>query len=282
MSFLRRCGVAAVVAGGVLAAAAARAREGEPASPPPETATVISVYDGDTVTLSTDDRVRLRWVNAPEMKPTEPYAIESRDAAASLVLNKTVKLILGPVPRDGYGRVLAGIVLDGKDLSTELLERGLAHLFVIPPDETDLAPMVAAQERARSAKRGIWSTPTFQGVLHITSFHANADGDDRANVNGEYLRVCNVAATPIDLAGFKLTDISGSSWELPSIVMPPGHTVKILSGQGRNQPDSARQLEIYLQSPGPVWSNTKDRATIYDRFGKVVDARAHETKEAAR
>jgi endonuclease YncB( thermonuclease family) len=282
MGLRRTVGVAGIVAGGILAAAGALGGEGKPTGPPPETAEVVNVYDGDTFTLSTDDRVRLRWVNAPEMRPAEPYAVESREAVSALVLGKQVKLVVGAVPRDAYGRVLAGVVVDGKDLSTELLERGLAHLFVIPPDDTDLSGMVAAQERARGAKRGIWSTPTFQGVLHITSFHANADGDDRENLNGEYLRVCNVSAAPVDLAGFKLTDISGSSWELPSMVVPPGNTVKIMSGRGHNQPDASRQLEVYLQSATPVWNNTRDRATLYDRFGKVVDAREHAPGGGAR
>ena len=43
--------------------------------------TVVDVYDGDTVTLSTGDKVRLRWVNAPELQPQEAYGLEAREAA---------------------------------------------------------------------------------------------------------------------------------------------------------------------------------------------------------
>ena len=246
---------------------------------PPATATVVSVYDGDTVTLSTGDKVRLRWVNTPEIKPAESYAVEAREAAAALVKGRTVTLTYGSVTRDSYGRLLAGIEHDGKSLTEHLLELGLGHLFVIPPDETDFTPLIAAQERARAAHRGIWSTPEYQGVLHITSFHANADGDDRENVNGEYLRVCNVSPTPLDLAGYRITDISGNGWDLPQILVPPGNTFKIHSGRGTHQADPMEQLSVYLGNAGPIWNNKSDRATLYDRFGRVVDARIHEVQQ---
>lgn len=247
--------------------------------PPPASATVTSVYDGDTMTLSTGDKVRLKWVNTPELKPPEQYAVEAREATKAFVSGKTVKLTYGDTVRDGYGRLIAGVEVEGKSLSEHLLELGVGHLFVIPPDETDHTALIAAQERARKARRGIWSTPEFQGVLHMTSFHANADGDDRENVNGEYLRVANVSSETQDLSGFRIADISGNSWEFPKLLLPPGNTVKIHSGMGTHQKDPNEQLAIYLGSASPIWNNKQDRATIYDRFGRIVDAREHSVQQ---
>lgn len=250
------------------------------AGPPgPDNATVTSVYDGDTMTLSTGDRVRLKWVNTPEIKPPERYAVEAREATKAFVSGKSARFQYGATVRDGYGRLVAGVFVDDVSLSEHLLELGLGHLFVIPPDDTDLRPLIAAQERARAARRGIWSTPEFQGVLHMTSFHANADGDDRQNVNGEYLRVCNVSSEPVDLSGFRIADISGNSWEFPKLILPAGHTVKVHSGRGQSQTDPEEQLTIFLGSAGPIWNNKEDRATIYDRFGRVVDARTHSVQQ---
>jgi endonuclease YncB( thermonuclease family) len=249
--------------------------EAAPQTPGPATATVVSVYDGDTFTLATGDRVRLKGANTPELKPAEDYGVEAREATKAFVSGKTVELRYGPVVRDGYGRLIAGVYVDGQSLAEHLLELGLAHIFVIPPDATDQAPFIAAQERARQAHRGIWSTPRYAGDLHITSFHANADGDDRENVNGEYLRVCNVSAKPIDLAAYRIADINGNSWNLPSLVVPPGNTFKIHSGKGANQADPDQQLEVFLGSADPIWNNKMDRATIYDRYGRMVDTRDH-------
>lgn len=241
---------------------------------PPEYATVTSVYDGDTITLDTRDKVRLKWVNTPELKPPEDYGPEARELTATLTLQKRVRL-LSDGSRDGYGRILAGIEVDGKNLSVALLEAGLGHLFVIPPDPTDLGALLAAQEKARKARRGVWSTERFQGALHITSFHANADGDDRENVNGEYLRICNISPSPLDLSGYRIADISGRSWELPKAILPVGHTFKLHSGRGQNLVDPTAQMELFLGSGDPIWNNGEDRATLYDRYGRVVDSRSH-------
>lgn len=248
-------------------------------APGPTTATVVSVYDGDTFTLSTGDRVRVRWVNTPELKPAEAYGAEAREVTAAFVQGKTVTLTYGSVVRDGYGRLLAAASVDGTYLEEVLLEKGMGHLFVVPPDDTDFTSLIAAQERARAARRGIWSDARYQGVLHITSFHANADGDDRQNVNGEYLRVCNVSPVSQDLSGFKIADINGNTWEFPAVVIPAGYTVKVISGKGTQQADKNAQLEIYLGNSDPIWNNKRDRATIYDRFGRVVDSRTHEVEK---
>ncbi|MSP56227.1 MAG: hypothetical protein EXR69_11590 [Myxococcales bacterium] len=250
-----------------------------PVKPGPATAIVTNVYDGDTITLDTGDRVRLRWVNTPELKPLEDYGQEARDYTAALVQGKTVTLIYGSALRDGYGRLIAGVMIDDKNLSLELIKQGYGHLFVIPPDSTDLTGFVAAQDAARTARRGLWSTPRYQGALHITSFHANADGDDRENVNGEYLRICNVSPDPIELSGYQIADISGNRWTFPTLTVPAGHTFKLHSGKGTNAADWQAQLAVYLQNADPIWNNKLDRATIYDRYGRVQDARDHSVEK---
>ncbi len=254
----------------------------DPDAPAPETAMVKYVYDGDTLTLDTGDKVRLRWVNTPELKPAEEYGIEAREAAKKVVLNQRVELIYGATKRDGYGRLLAGVKTEEQNLTLALLEQGMGHLFVIPPDDTDLGPFLEAQEKARKANRGIWSTARYAGDLHITSFHANADGDDRQNVNGEYLRVCNVSSKAMDIQGYRLTDMSGRSFVMPELIVPAGHTVKVHSGVGEHQTNPDEQLAVYLGSDQPVWNNKRDQATLYDRYGRIVDSRLHEVQQATR
>ncbi len=265
----------------LLAVALAGGTEPKKEYPPiPEEATVVKAYDGDTLTLENGDKVRLRWVNTPELRPAEDFGIEARDAAIAYVVNKRVKLIFdGADARDGYGRILAGIRLeDGGDLSIHLAERGLGHVFVIPPDSEDLTKLYEAQAKAKAAKLGIWSTDRYAGDLHITSFHANGRGDDRAFVNGEYLRVCNVGATTVDLSAYTLKDSDGNEWKLPKLNLPVGHTVKIHSGKGTNQGSETEQITAYLQSDDPIWDNDGDEAILVDSAGAVVDRREHVVK----
>ena len=84
-----------------------------------------------------------------------------------------------------------------------------------------------------------------------------------------------MSADPLDTSGYRIADISGRSWEFPTLIVPAGNTIKVHSGRGDNQVDTAQQLTIYLGSADPIWNNTEDRATIYDRYGRVVDSRDH-------
>jgi endonuclease YncB( thermonuclease family) len=246
-----------------------------PTGPPPTEARVLSVYDGDTFTLETGDKIRLKWVNTPELRPKEAYGEEAKELTQRLIQDERVKLIMdGPNPRDSYGRVVAGATTaSGKDLSLELIRAGLGHLFIIPPDTTDLSAHLAAQGEARAAKRGIWSTESYLGVLHMTSFHANAAGDDNTNVNGEYMRVCNISVEPVELSQFRMMTRDGRTFALPKMIVPAGHTVSVRSGKGSPQDDPRFQLEAFLGSDTPIWADDYDVATIVDAEGRTVDQR---------
>jgi endonuclease YncB( thermonuclease family) len=249
-------------------------------SPGPSEAIVVAVYDGDTFTLNSGEKVRLRGVNTPELRPAEAYGIEARDSVAQILLNQKVKLSYGTITKDGYGRLIASVKVKETDIGLHLLENGLGHVFIIPPDAMDTTLMQTAQSHARGKGKGIWSTERYKSSLHITSFHANAPGDDSDFINGEYLRVCNVSKDPVDLAGYVIQDISGQKYPFPAMIIPSGHTVKVHSGRGWHKKDPLKQLEIYLGSNRPIWNNTRDRASIYDRYGQLVDSREHSPKVA--
>jgi endonuclease YncB( thermonuclease family) len=249
-------------------------------APAPARARVVKVYDGDTLTLHTGDKVRLKWVNTTELRPPEPFSGEARDAAAKLLMGKEVELIYSKTGdnRDGYGRLVAGVKLDDTDLSLHLLELGLGHVFLIPPDDRDPADLLAAQERARAAKRGMWADKEFQGPVRMTSFHANGRGDDARYVNGEYLRICNISSGPVDLSKYRLRNMAGKTFDIPKVVIPPGHTVKLHSGKGTPQTSPDKQLTSYLGSDVPVYDNKRDRVELIDGDGHIVARREHRTR----
>lgn len=245
----------------------------------PTTGVVKSVYDGDTVTLESGVKIRLKWANTPEMKPLEPCAVEARDNASRMLLGQTVTLTVdASAEHDGYGRLLASIKVGDQDLSMTLLERGLAHVYLIPPIDGDPKPYLEAQDRARAAGLCIWATDRFRGPLHITSFHANAPGDESLDANLEYLRMANVTSGDFDLQGYRMADANGNVWTLPHLVVPGGNTVIVRSGKGVDLSDPAHQLVVHLNSDGPVWNNTYDKAVILAPDGSVVDAQEYHGK----
>ena len=240
---------------------------------------VVSVYDGDTYTLADGNKIRLRGVNTPELKPAEDFGVEARDAVRDLILGKEVKISYGTVKVDSYGRLIASVESeDGKDVATELLRLGYGHVFLIPPDTLETKEMFKAQMQAKADKKGVWSTDRYIGEIHITSFHANGPGVDEKWVNGEYLRLCNVSDTDINIKGYTIRNNSGKRWEFPDMNLPAGHTIKLHSGRGYHQKNPDKQLEVYLQSYTPIWDNAYDKATIFDPEGNVEDERVHAPK----
>lgn len=102
--------------------------------------TVVKVYDGDTITIAGrigNDRtiykfsVRLRGIDCPEMKTKNQseknIAIKARDFVAALCLNKRVRL--ENCSNDKYGRLLADVVVNGKNISALLIENRLAVAY---------------------------------------------------------------------------------------------------------------------------------------------------------
>lgn len=223
-------------------------------------AVVQSVYDGDTLTLSDGTKVRLAFVNTTELRPGEAWSAEARDAAAALVLGREVDIV-GDGVRDRYGRLVASVRVGNVDLAERLVQLGLAHVFVVPPETANVGTLLGLQQVARSAGLGLWSS--IQGPLHVTSFHADG-GRDGTDANAEYFRLCNVSATPVDLRGWVVGDPAGRSFALPPVQLPPGFAVAVHSGVGRDDVAAGR---IYLGSPLAIWPDEGARLLIKDPSG---------------
>jgi len=122
---------------------------------PPFEAKVVAVYDGDTITVRTDEtiKIRLDGIDAPELK--QPFGQASKQAMSSLVFGQTVTI--KPGKKDRYGRLLARVEIGGKDASLTMVETGMAHWYEqYAKRDTQLQ---SAQTQAKTASRGLWSDP---------------------------------------------------------------------------------------------------------------------------
>jgi len=233
---------------------------------------IVRVIDGDTFELASGDSVRLLHVNTPETG--EVGADEATELCRALIENKEVEIHFGEVFEDHYGRLLAEVRAEGKNLNETLVRAGFAHAFFIPPVPAESQTrLVKAQIAARKANVGIWKDdPRYAGTFHITSFKHNAPGDDRENLNGEYVRIANIGSTPANLKGYKLLNQYEDGAVLPSIRIPVGRTVKIRVGSGKSQllPRKGQQ-SIHLGRTRPLWSNDGDEAILMRPDGVIED-----------
>ena len=236
---------------------------------------VKRVIDGDTVVLNGGERVRINNINTPEKK--EELGPEAGAFARKLCQGKMVR-VEGNT-RDGYGRLLGDIICEGKSLAQQMVSHGLAHVFLIPPFEPDKAEvLLAAQAKAREKKVGIWDTGRYQGHFHITSFHANAKGKDKFNLNGEYLRIANITSQSQSFSGYTLVNRKGEEFLFGEVKVPGGHTVMVLSGHGEDQINPKKQLRLFWRRKDEAWNNWGDTATLRDPSEAVVDQVIHKPR----
>ncbi|MEY3173890.1 MAG: hypothetical protein RLZZ436_1804 [Planctomycetota bacterium] len=127
------------------------------------TGTAAEIPDSDVVLLTLADseqkRIRLNGIDAPELM--QSYGAKSREQLESLIRGRSLRVVTQGEDRTGQiiGDVYFRPEADKPEilLNRDLVERGWAWHFVrYAPDNRELAD---AQQRARAAKRGLWSEP---------------------------------------------------------------------------------------------------------------------------
>lgn len=162
---------------------------------------VAAVIDGDTLDLDDGRRVRLAGIEAAKPPLTAdpspessggrrwPLAEAATAALSALALGRTVQL-RGEAATDRHGRLLAQLQRDdGVWLQGALLMQGHARVHT-RPDARALAPeMLAAEETARAAQRGIWRTRVYAVRPAVDPQELRRDRDSFQILEGRVLRV---------------------------------------------------------------------------------------------
>lgn len=123
----------------------------------PKTAVVKKVIDGDTVELFNGTVLRYVGMTAPETG--ELFEKESTEANRELVEGKEIKLEYDNYKSDKFGRILAYAIVDRKNVSIELVRKGMAELVIYQKRKPFIyqVQLLEAQEQAKKNKLGIWS-----------------------------------------------------------------------------------------------------------------------------
>lgn len=149
----------------------------------------MEAFDGDTLLLQTGERLRLRGIDAPEMRhkdrPGQFHSRESREMLWSLVRGRDLFLDRAELDTDRYGRLVGQARLgDGHDVSLLLVEAGAAFVY---PHATDrdrslAGRLLAAQVSAMNRGRGFWpallaspaATRPYLGTVASRRFHSES------------------------------------------------------------------------------------------------------------
>lgn len=128
-------------------------------SPTKLEAKTVRVIDGTTVEVSLSDgrreTVRFLQVHVPTGRSCTPKAV---DLVKGMVLGKTVQLELDHPKRDGNGRLLAYVYVNGKSVQQALLNEGLARVAPRPADGKYVDQYRVFEDHAKALEKGIWAS----------------------------------------------------------------------------------------------------------------------------
>ena len=231
----------------------------------------IEATDGDSLraTISgIEERVRVLGINAPEMD--ECMGEAARERLTTLVQEATDIRIDG-TDRDRYGRILAWVTLDDRDLSLIMVEEGMA--LAMSDGRPDL---VEAEATALELELGMWS-PQACGrgpIPHITVSATMSDppGPDGDRLDEEWVEF--VTDDEVDVSGWTLRDESSSH----RLTFPEG--TRLESNTPFRVVTGCRPPRRGLAwcASGPIWNNDGDSVILLDADGRVV---AHHRIEPA-
>jgi endonuclease YncB( thermonuclease family) len=153
-----------------------------------QSATIAALEADGSLLLSDGQRLRLAGIERPQTD-------EVREAWRMLideVGGRAVSLRLGSAPLDRYGHVQAMVLLPDQNLlQARLVREGLTRVMPIADQRACLSQLLAMEDEARQARRGIWSDARFAPIEANQIEALLAVAGRYALVEGEVVEVAN-------------------------------------------------------------------------------------------
>lgn len=146
---------------------------------------IVSIPDGDTLNVINGNnkkvKIRLYGIDAPET--TQKYGQASRDYLRKIVKNK--RLTYKIRSKDDYGRVVATLYGDDKDLNYEMIKAGLAWHYKYYYKSKKYAE---AEKNARKQKIGLWKGDNPQAPWEYRKENKSNSNDDMEDLMRSLLK----------------------------------------------------------------------------------------------
>lgn len=251
---------ATALAGGVLALPSGTAGAGTLLT---WTGTVSFTADGDTAHIDiAGDSTGARAVRNNGIQAMETG--QCKAASAKYALHKLIpdgsKVTMKASKADAWsgGRPLRLVYNSaGVDVQKALLDQGWVLPFSMPQDPLNQPAYYAAAQKAAQSGLGLYnqSNPCKTGPYQTARLKVwvsyDADGDDLANLNGEYIRVLNQGGGALDMSGWWLRTAAPEIYRFPSGTwIPAGGTLTLHVGKG-----TRTKYDLYMGMSAPHFPN---------------------------
>ncbi len=123
---------------------------------------ISQVIDGDTAKSTDGQTIRFLGINTPEK--SMPFSEDATDFLEKQILNKQIQIESYGVGK--YGRTLAYVFIDDKNINKEILLQGLASLYYYEEDKY-YDDLKQAEEFARLNQKGIWKKSPDENCVEL-------------------------------------------------------------------------------------------------------------------
>ncbi|MHB1228967.1 MAG: thermonuclease family protein [Halothiobacillus sp.] len=235
-------------------------------------AVVGYVDDGDTVRLTTGERVRLAGIDAPEVahsayndrpaKPAESFGDASRQSLQALLAQSRNRLLVqyGEEPEDRYGRKIAYLFMpDGQSIQAELVAQGMAMAVYMPPNLVLADCLTAIEHQAEQHQVGIWRSAEYSPGID-TAKGVPADVQGAAIIRGKVVSVHQTRKTVwVNLEGRVALQIPARVWSTFNGVDFSTWRGETIKARGWLVPDRNRYQEwrMPIESPRSITVSTR-------------------------
>ena len=187
---------------------------------PAEAATVLSVGDGDTITITNGAqkiRVRLACIDAPETSQS-PSGMESRQALQKLLPIGT-EVTVRSKATDRYGRTVGEVLRGSTNINQQQVASGNSFVYWQYIKGCDRQTYSNLENDARLKSLGVWSV--VNGIQRPWEYRRNRKGGLSASSSG---------SRSAGSGKYRCKEIG--SWDKAQVLLKQGHTYLDRDGDG--------------------------------------------------
>lgn len=215
---------------------------------------VKRIIDGDTIVVD-NITIRMLGINTPERG--EKYYSEAKEFLEEKILNKTIQISYGKEKTDRYGRTLAYIFYNGKNINLELVEQGYANFYFpsgkdIYYDKFKLAWEECIENNINLCEK---SNEICASCVILKEF-------DYLNQKIVFENICNYNC---DLNGWTIKDEGRKKFEFNDFILESNSYVDIVVGEGI---DGGSRL--FWKDETYVWTSSGDALFLRDDNNLLV------------
>lgn len=146
---------------------------------------IVGISDGDTATCLTSDKqqikIRFDQIDAPEMG--QDFGNASKKALSDLIYNQEVGL--DTKEQDKYGRTVAEVFVNDKNINKEMVALGMAWAYREYMKDSEYETL---ETKARNAGIGIWSQPN---PIYPSDYRRGKRGEQAEHVQTKQIQADN-------------------------------------------------------------------------------------------